>query len=76
MNSCCGFKKKLRKDKIMYANKNYNTDGKVYYMPNKMEIFLRIVEGLFYELVFVFKFTYAFFFLKKYLSNNTKGGSA
>lgn len=24
---------------------------------------------------FVFKFTYAFFFLKKYLSNNTKGGS-
>ena len=44
--------------------------------PNKMEIFLRIVEGLFYELVFVFKFTYAFFFLKKYLSNNTKGGSA
>lgn len=25
---------------------------------------------------FVFKFTNAFFFLKKYLSNNTKGGSA
>ena len=25
---------------------------------------------------FVFKFTYAFFFLKKYLSNNTKGGGA
>lgn len=44
--------------------------------PNKMEIFLRIVEGLFYERVFVFKFTCAFFFLKKYLSNNTKGGSA
>lgn len=33
--------------------------------PNKTEIFLRIVEGLFYELVFVFKFTYALFFLKK-----------
>ena len=31
----------------MYSNKNYKTDGKVYYMPNKMEIFLRIVEGLF-----------------------------
>ena len=44
--------------------------------PNKMEIFLRIVEGLFYECVFVFKFTYTFFFLKKYLSNNMKGGSA
>ena len=25
---------------------------------------------------FVFKFTYTFFFLKKYLSNNTKGGRA
>ena len=25
---------------------------------------------------FVFKFTYAFFFLKKYLSNKTKGGNA
>ena len=22
--------------KIMYANKNYKTDGKVYYMPNKI----------------------------------------
>ena len=41
-----------------------------------MEIFLCIVEGLFYERVFVFKFTYALFFLKKYLSNNTKGGMA
>ena len=28
--------KKLRKDKNMYANKNYKTDGKVYYMPNKI----------------------------------------
>ena len=36
MNSCCGFKNKLRKDKNMYANKNYKTDGKVYYMPNKI----------------------------------------
>lgn len=36
MNSSCGFKNKLRKDKIMYANKNYKTDGKVYYMPNKI----------------------------------------
>ena len=42
---------------------------------NKIEIFLRIVEGLFYGWIFVFKFTYAFLFLKKYLSNNTKGGS-
>jgi hypothetical protein len=32
--------------------------------PNKMEIFLRIVEGLFYERVFDFKFTYAFSFSK------------
>ena len=36
MNSSCGFKNKLRKDKKMHANKNYKTDGKVYYMPNKI----------------------------------------
>ena len=36
MNSSCGFKNKLRKDKNMYANKNYKTDGKLYYMPNKI----------------------------------------
>ena len=30
--------------------------------PNKMEIFLRIVEGLFYECVFIFKFRFIFSF--------------
>ena len=44
--------------------------------PNKMRIFLRIVEGLFYEWVFVFKFRFIFSFWKKYLSNNTKGDIA
>ena len=36
MNSSCGFKNKLRKDKNYVRNKNYKTDGKVYYMPNKI----------------------------------------
>ena len=45
--------------------------------PNKMEFFLRIVEGLFSWVNFCFQFFfYYLFFLKKYLSNNTKGGSA
>lgn len=41
-----------------------------------MEIFLRIVEGLFMSEFLFLKLAYALFFLKKYLSNNTKGGSA
>lgn len=42
-----------------------------------MEIFLRIVEGLFSWVIFCFQiWFYSLFFLKKYLSNNTKGGSA
>ena len=42
-----------------------------------MEFFLRIVEGLFSWVNFCFQiFFYYLFFLKKYLSNNTKGGSA
>ena len=45
--------------------------------PNKMEIFLRIVEGLFSWVIFCFQiWFYSLFFLKKYPSNNTKGGSA
>ena len=44
--------------------------------PNKMGIFLRIVEGLFSWVNFCFQISLHFFFLKKYLSNNTKGGSA
>ena len=43
--------------------------------PNKIEIFLRIVEGLFSRVKFLSNFI-SFFLLKKYLSNNTKGGSA
>ncbi len=44
--------------------------------PNKIEIFLCIVEGLFMGKFFCFQIWFHFFFLKKYLSNNTKGGSA
>ena len=39
-----------------------------------MEIFLRIVEGLFSWVIFCFQiWFYSLCFLKKYLSNNTKG---
>jgi excisionase family DNA binding protein len=41
-----------------------------------MEIFLRIVEGLFLSEFLFSNSLILFYFLKKYLSNNTKGGSA
>lgn len=42
-----------------------------------MEIFLRIVEGLFHGGIFCFQiWFYSLYFSKKYLSNNTKGGCA
>lgn len=45
--------------------------------PNKTGNFLRIVEGVFLWVNFCFQiWFYYLFFLKKYLSNNTKGGSA